>query len=100
MRRANLIDRHREMRLDVDNMSYEVSTFLLIIIFNVPKGSARRPPMCAYALGGGAPPRLRGRREERRCAPRSRASLPAGGTTGGGERTGRRLARTRPGGRR
>jgi hypothetical protein len=24
MRRANLIDRHRDMRLDVDNMSYEV----------------------------------------------------------------------------
>ena len=24
IRRASLIDRHREMRLDVDNMSYEV----------------------------------------------------------------------------
>jgi len=30
--------------------------------------------------------------EVRRCAPRSRAVLPAGGTTGGGERTRRRLA--------
>lgn len=34
MRRANLIDRHREMRLDVDNMSYEVSTFLMIIFLS------------------------------------------------------------------
>lgn len=24
IRRASLVDRHREMRLDVDNMSYEV----------------------------------------------------------------------------
>lgn len=35
MRRANLNDRHRDMRLDVDNMSYEVSAFLLVILLNV-----------------------------------------------------------------
>jgi hypothetical protein len=30
MARGTLFDRHRDMRLDVDNMSYEVLLFLLI----------------------------------------------------------------------
>ncbi|CAL5035428.1 unnamed protein product [Urochloa decumbens] len=56
MRRANLIDRHREMRLDVDNMSYEELLALGERIGNVNTGLSEEKIMSTlkqwkYAIG-------------------------------------------------